>query len=218
MKKKIFSLLIAVVTVFSMYACASRNTALVLSFENDKTTFEEVSDVLRSRLERLYISNTNIDITEISAGELNVRINGTSLSDEQLKILLYSESLSVKDAKGNTVLSAEDFMDCSVGFDPSKSDGTGENGCYVKLTFTDDGAEKFKELTRRISSESEEKNRKLFFFSGKELIYEPVINSTVISRDIMLTGEFELAECILSSAQIFSAIKPLPCLVEVKLE
>ena len=218
MIKRIFSLLVCFVILFSFVACSSGSTLLVLTFENDKTTFDELSDALSERLDKLYISDTNIDITSSSESELNVHVTGTRLSDKQVKILLYSESLNVKDSNGKVVLTSDDFTDCSVGFDPSMSDGTGENGCYVKLTFTDDGAEKFKELTRSLSSEAKEKDRQLFFFCGKELIYEPVINSTVISKDIMLTGEFTLEECVLSSAQIFSAIKPLPCLVEVKLE
>jgi len=218
MLKKAFLLSLAFVMIFSLAACAGQSTTLVLSFDSSVCEASVISDAIRTRLSKQYISDNNIDIINSSSDELTVHIDGKSLTDEQIKILLYSDSLNVKDSGGNIVLSSDDFLDCGIDFDTSMSAGTGENGCFVKMTFTSDGAEKFKELTRELSGRSEEAKRKLYFYCGDKLIYEPVINSTVISEDIMLTGDFDIDEAILSSAYIFSAIKPLPCLVEVKRE
>jgi len=218
MKKRLFAFILSLAALFSFASCSAKETSLVLSFDESACDYGAVSDCLRERLTKLYISESNAEVQKTGYGIISVRVHGTSLSDEQLKILLFSGSLSVKDSEGNTVMDRSDFADCGVDFDPSMPDGTGENGCFVRISFTEEGAAKFRELTRRLTDLSGEKQRTLYFYAGEKLVYSPVIQRTVISTEIMLTGIEKIEECILSSAQIYSAIKPLPCLVEVKLE
>ncbi|MEA4831107.1 MAG: hypothetical protein VB118_00645 [Oscillospiraceae bacterium] len=190
----------------------------MLSVKDDQYDFDSLRASLESRLNRLYIDDSQIDISEASGSAVEISIKGRTLTQDEINILVYSDTLCIKNSDGDIVMTSEDFKDCSIDFDTENSGGKSENGCYVKLVFTENGSEKFKDLTREISSEKDEEKKILSVWCGKDLVLNPMVTSTIITSEIMVTGDFSITECRLKAAEIFSAINPLPFLVEVKNE
>lgn len=159
-------------------------------------TAEEISDTVYKLQKRVESYSTEATVTKEGSDRITVAIPGVTEANDILEDLGTPGSLEFKDPDGNVVLTGDDVAEAQAG---SISD-SGMNKVVVNLTFTDEAAETFAELTEKhlgqiISIE----------YDG-EVISTPSVKSKITGGQAYIEGldSFQEAETLASQIRIGS--------------
>ncbi len=106
-------------------------------------TAEEISDTVYKLQKRVEDYSTEAVVSKEGSDRINVAIPGVTEANEILEDLGTPGSLEFKDPEGNVVLTGDDVVDAQPGY----VDRSGSKMAVVDLTFTDEAAEVFADLT-----------------------------------------------------------------------
>ena len=159
-------------------------------------TAEEISDTIYKLQKRVEGYSTEATVAKEGSDRITVAIPGVTEANDILEDLGTPGSLEFKDPDGNVVLTGDDVAEAQAG---SISD-SGMNKVVVNLTFTDEAAETFAELTEKhlgqiISIE----------YDG-EVISTPSVKSKITGGQAYIEGldSFQEAETLASQIRIGS--------------
>lgn len=159
-------------------------------------TSEEISDTVYKLQKRVESYSTEATVAKEGSDRITVAIPGVTEANDILEDLGTPGSLEFKDPDGNVVLTGDDVADAQAG---SISD-SGMNKVVVNLTFTDEAAEIFADLTEKhlgqvISIE----------YDG-EVISAPSVKSKITGGKAYIEGmdSFQEAETLASQIRIGS--------------
>ena len=159
-------------------------------------TAEEISDTIYKLQKRVEGYSTEATVAKEGSDRITVAIPGVTEANDILEDLGTPGSLECKDPDGNVVLTGDDVAEAQAG---SISD-SGMNKVVVNLTFTDEAAETFAELTEKhlgqiISIE----------YDG-EVISTPSVKSKITGGQAYIEGldSFQEAETLASQIRIGS--------------
>ncbi|MDD2870659.1 MAG: protein translocase subunit SecD [Candidatus Gracilibacteria bacterium] len=145
------------------------------------------------------VSNKIVDTKQISNNEFGYLI----LSEKVENIYNYifisktpSEWMSAKDSKGR-ILDDKYFVKSSVQFNQAFTP-------MIELTFNDEGAKIFGELSSRLVG------KEMAIFVGGELLTAPTINEAILGGKAVITGNYTPEEAKALSQDINTGVVPAP--------
>ncbi|MBW7954836.1 protein translocase subunit SecD [Candidatus Gracilibacteria bacterium] len=107
-----------------------------------------------------------------------------------------SEWMPAKDSKGR-VLNEKNFISSAVQYNQAFQP-------MIELTFNDEGAEVFGELTKRL------KGSPIAIFVGGDLLTSPTVNDTILTGKAVITGSYTPKEAVKLSQDINTGVVPAP--------
>lgn len=110
---------------------------------DEDATAEQISDTVYKLQKRVEGYSTEATVSKEGTDRISVAIPGVTDANDILEDLGTPGSLEFRSPDGETVLTGEDVADAQAGYNNSN----GANQPVVDLTFTDDAAERFAELT-----------------------------------------------------------------------
>lgn len=106
-------------------------------------TAEQISDTVYKLQKRVEIYSTEAAVYKQGGDRITVEIPGVTDANEILEDLGTPGSLEFQDPDGNVVLTGDDVVDAQ----PASQNKNGTNQFVVELTFSDDAAQTFADLT-----------------------------------------------------------------------
>lgn len=181
----------------------------------EKTTYPGMENRLSE------IDPEKLGNTEISSYSDCWNIDGTLENQENLNIYLQFEkaqggyivsvqygadlnehSIQFRDYEDNVILDANDILSCSAKYEVLNS-SSGKEEYFLEIKLNDQGREKFKNATKRISQLSGEYNYMAIFVLN-DCISMPRVMSEIDSDTVIVTGSFT-AESIKSFEEIINS-------------
>ncbi len=179
-------------------------------FEAD--TEENVTDdhmtsiiaVLRNRLDSQGYYEANV--SKQNDKRVRVEIPAVDNPDEAVAILGATAKLEFVDKDGNVVLNGGDHVKSAVAAYEAY-DQTGNKGNIVKLTLTDEGAQKFAEATAKISAYADGENYIAIQLDGN-IVSAPRVSEQINSTECIISGDFDNESAKTLAGQIQSGQLP----------
>lgn len=163
---------------------------------DDSATAEEISDTVYKLQKRVEPFSTEATVVKEGSDRIAVAIPGVTDANEILEDLGTPGSLEFKDPSGNTVLTGEDVAEAQAGYESS----SGTNKPVVNITFTDEAAETFAQLTK------EHINQVIAIEYDGEVISSPQVKSAITGGKCIIEGmeSYQAAETLASQIRIGS--------------
>lgn len=179
-------------------------------FEAD--TQENVTDenmtsiiaVLRNRLDSQGYYEANV--SKQNDRRVRVEIPAVDNPDEAVAILGATAKLEFVDKDGNVILNGGDHVKNAVAAYEAY-DQTGNKGNIVKLTLTDEGAQKFAEATAKISGYADGENYIAIQLDGN-IVSAPRVHEQINSTECIISGDFDNESAKTLAGQIQSGQLP----------
>lgn len=195
------------------YLVFEADTSTVLP-ENRQKALEGLKATIERRVNLFGISETNVKRSSFNNKErIVVELPGIQSTDDAKKLigttakLVFAEIIVEDDQQKlkDTNLSGSDLKSTSVEFEQN----TGKP--VISLTFSDEGAKKFAEITERLVGQP------LAIVIDGNILQTPVVNEKIIGGQAQISGTFSLDEANAISTQLNSGALPLSItLVEEK--
>ena len=150
--------------------------------ELDKLSSEELGQLAQSLIGRLSSADF-VDVIPEFENDNTIVINGVDDSEETKRMLTAKGVLTVTDTDGNTV------MDGSALSGAWYRAADEPNKYLVRLTFTNDGAAEFAEISEAVSKKPEDK-QSLSFALDAEQFANVKITDKITSDTVDLDGDF----------------------------
>ena len=189
---------------------------VVMEAETDLTgealteTMEQTKEIIDRRVNGMGIAEANVSIE----GDKRIRIElpGVDNAEEAIAAVGKTAQLKFLLADGSLVLTGEEVSDARVDADQENG------GRLIKLTFTDSGAVKFTEATRKamagsITSANEGiDNRAIIIMLDQDVVTAPVVQEIINSTTCTITrpGGFSFEEASTTAALIRGGALPVP--------
>lgn len=163
--------------------------------DQDATT-EEINDTVYKLQKRVETYSTEATVSKEGDDRITVAIPGVTDANDILEELGTPGSLEFRDPSGNTVLTGDDVADAQ----PQSVNKNGSNIFIVELTFTDQAAEKFAELTTK------NVNKVMSIVYDGETISAPTVNEPITGGVASIEGmnSYEEASTLASQIRIGS--------------
>ena len=165
--------------------------------ENSSSALDSAEKVLRTRLDSAGYNEATI--TRQGSNQIVVEVPGVSGADELSEVLMKPAVLQFRapdDAK--TVLLTGDDVKKAEAF------ATTDSGYIVNLTFTEEGAKKFKEATTTYL------NKVISIYLDDTAISEPTVQSIISDGSAQISGMASLADAQKLAGLIQSGALPVP--------
>lgn len=163
---------------------------------DENATSEEISDTVYKLQKRVESYSTEATVSKEGSDRINVAIPGVTDANDILEELGTPGSLEFRDPDNNVVLTGEDVADAQ----PKTIDKNGTKQFIVELTFNDDAAETFSDLT------AEHVGEVISIVYDGETINAPVVNEQISGGVASIEGQktFEEASTLASQIRIGS--------------
>lgn len=159
--------------------------------EKDATA-EEISDTVYKLQRRVEDYSTEATVSKEGSDRINVAIPGVTDANEILEELGTPGSLEFQDPEGNVVLTGDDIVDAQ----PSYENDNGTQRPVVELTFTDEAAVTFEELT------GNNIGKVVPIVYDGEVISSPQVNSKITGGKAVIQGQESYQEAEILASQI----------------
>lgn len=154
-----------------------------LSGEELKSKMLEAKSIIAERVDGLGVTQPEIVIE----GTKRIRIELPGISNEQdaLNMIGKTAKLEFKDPSGNVILTGENVEKSRMGLDQYKN-------AVVDLQFDTEGAKKFKEATKALSSKPNRTDRIIYIVLDGKVISDPALKPGLVITDgkAMIDGSF----------------------------
>lgn len=155
-------------------------------------TAEEISDTVYKLQRRVEDYSTEATVSKEGSDRINVAIPGVTDANEILEELGTPGSLEFQDPEGNVVLTGDDIVDAQ----PSYENDNGTQRPVVELTFTDEAAVTFEELT------GNNIGKVVPIVYDGEVISSPEVNSKISGGKAVIQGQESYQEAEILASQI----------------
>ena len=163
---------------------------------DEGATAEQISDTVYKLQRRVDDYSTEAQVAREGSDRITVAIPGVTDANDILEDLGTPGSLEFQDPDGNVVLTGDDVANATARYVTQD----GRNQAIVELTFTDDAAETFSDLTANNIG----KNIPIVY--DGEIISNPTVNQKISGGTASIEGmeSFEAAETLASQIRIRS--------------
>ncbi|MDY3946644.1 MAG: protein translocase subunit SecD [Ezakiella sp.] len=163
---------------------------VLLEAETDATgtdlqrIMEQAKAVIQQRVDGMGLSEPNIAIE--GGNRIRVELAGVKDAEEAMALIGKTAQLSFVDPDGKVALTGSNVVESIVQFmdDPIKGQTP-----VVSLEFDKEGAQKFEEVTTRLSQETDAQKRILFIILDDELISAPMVQTPIAGGQAQISGE-----------------------------
>ena len=159
---------------------------------DEGATAEEISDTVYKLQKRVESYSTEASVYREGDDRITVEIPGVTDANEILEDLGTPGSLEFRDPSGNAVLTGEDVADAQ----PATISKNGANQSVVELTFTDEAAKTFAELTKTFYGQV------ISIVYDGETIREPTVNAQITDGKAVIEGMGSFQEASTLASQI----------------
>lgn len=159
-------------------------------------TAEEISDTVYKLQKRVESYSTEATVSREGSDRITVAIPGVTEANDILEDLGTPGSLEFQDPDGNVVLTGDDIANAQAGY----ADDKGTNQAVVNLTFTDEAAVTFADLTEKFLGQV------ISIVYDGEVISAPNVRSKITGGKAQIQGmdSFQEAETLASQIRIGS--------------
>lgn len=163
---------------------------------DEGATAEQISDTVYKLQKRVDDYSTEAQVAREGSDRITVAIPGVTDANDILEELGTPGSLEFQDPDGNVVLTGDDVSNAAARYVTQD----GRNQAIVELTFTDDAAETFSELT------GSNIGKIIPIVYDGEIISSPTVNSRITGGTASIEGmeSFQAAETLASQIRIGS--------------
>lgn len=144
----------------------------------DQEAVNQVYQIIEKRVNELGL--TEPIIQQEGADRIIVELPGINDPDKAIEVLGQTAMLEFRDESGKTLLSGADLKNSKAELQ--------NNNAVVSLEFTDAGAVKFEEMTRRNIG------RTIAIYLDGELLTNPRVNEAISGGKAVITGQRDLAD------------------------
>ncbi len=159
---------------------------------DEGATAEEISDTVYKLQKRVESYSSAASVYREGDDRITVEIPGVTDANEILEDLGTPGSLEFRDPSGNAVLTGEDVADAQ----PATISKNGANQSVVELTFTDEAAKTFAELTKTFYGQV------ISIVYDGETIREPTVNAQITDGKAVIEGMGSFQEASTLASQI----------------
>ncbi len=142
---------------------------------------EKAKAIIEKRVNEMGLSEPVVQ-TDVAKKRVIVDLAGIQDPDKAVEILKTTAKLTFKDPQGNVAIEGSELQDARA------AQGVRTPGYVVHLTFTDEGAKKFRELTSRYV------NQRIGIYLDDDLLQNPEVNVPIMNGQAEITGYSTLEE------------------------
>ncbi len=172
----------------------------------DEGTLRLVKAILETRLECEDISGYSVSV-DADKTQLQVVLPGQYDTPETRSLLTAEGHITIQSPDGKVLMDNEDIIAAAPSVDLSTVNDGDPAKYVVLLTFSDEGTEKFAEIT------GEYLNQSISIYMDDELLTEPTIQSPITDGQAQITGEFTAEEATRIANLIDASRLPFPLAV-----
>lgn len=208
-------LLIAIVTIFSFQPLTDPEKGIRLGLDlrggvhmvlqaqpgpdGAEVTAEDIENakaIINKRVNELGLSEPVVQ-ADVAKKRIIVDLAGIKDPDKAVEVLKTTAKLTFKDPQGNVVIEGSELQDARA------AQGVRTPGYVVQLTFTDEGAKKFGELTSRLVGQ------RIGIYLDDELLQNPSVSVPIMDGKAEITGYATLEEAAEIAALLRSGALPI---------
>lgn len=175
--------------------------------EDKAAAVESARNIIEKRVNLFGVSEPNIYTSKVGGEDrIVVELPGVTNAEEALDLIGQTAQLDFREESGSadnlqlspTDLTGKDLKRAQVVFDKS----TGQP--QVALTFIDEGAKKFEELTQR------NVGKPLAIFLDNQLLTAPTVQQVISGGEAVISGQFTVDEARNLTIQLNAGALPVP--------
>ncbi|NMA68364.1 MAG: protein translocase subunit SecD, partial [Desulfitobacterium sp.] len=157
---------------------------------------ENAKTIINKRVNEMGLSEPVVQ-TDLVKKRIIVDLAGIKDPDQAVEILKTTAKLTFKDPQGNVVIEGSELKDARA------AQGTRSPGYVVHLTFSDEGAKKFGELTSR------HVGQRIGIYLDDEILQNPSVSVPIMDGKAEITGYATLEEAADIAALLRSGALPV---------